>query len=166
MTLMEEAPKVMANPNDYNARANIMWAATVGLNGWLGLGVPQDWATHLIGHEITALHGLDHGVTLAIVMPTLIYVMRESKHEKILQYAERVLGITEGDKETRVDQAIDKTRAFFESLGVKTHLRDYGIKEKSIDVLLSQLEKHGMTALGEGANITLAKGREILENCL
>ena len=123
-TLVEIAPKLMANQEDYDNCANFMYAATMALNGFIVMGVAEDWATHMIGQEITALHGLDHGVTLALVYPGVISVMREDKKEKLLQYGERVFGITEGTVDERVEKAIQATESFFNSLGVKTRLSD------------------------------------------
>lgn len=163
LTLIEEGPKALQNPQDYDVRANIMWCATLALNGLIGAGVPQDWATHMIGHELTALHGLDHAQTLAIVLPSVLTVKKEQKRAKLLQYAERVWGLFDGTDDERIDMAIEKTRAFFESLQVKTRLRDYGIKQESISQLVGQLEQHGMVRLGEKRNITPEISRAILE---
>lgn len=102
LTLIEEGPKVLANPEDYDSRANVMWAATQALSGLIGAGVPQDWATHALGHEITALYGLDHAQTLAIVLPALLREKRKTKREKLLQYAERVWHLTDGSEESRI----------------------------------------------------------------
>lgn len=162
-TLIEVGPRVLANPRDYNAQANLMWTASLALNGLICSGVPEDWATHMLGHEITAAHGLDHAQTLAIILPTMLQVRRESKHAKLLQYAARVWNITEGDEESRIDAAIAKTRAFFESLGVKTKLSEYKITQNAIDNLLKQLEAHGMVALGERKDVTLDVSRKVLE---
>ena len=126
-TLVEEAPKVMANPRDYDARANIMWCATNGLNGWIACGVPQDWASHMIGHELTALHGVDHGQSLAIVMPGMMQHQRLRKRAKLLQYAARVWDIAAPDDDARIAGAIARTEEFFRSLGTGTRLRDYDI---------------------------------------
>ena len=165
-TLIEIGPKVMANPQDADLRANLMWVATLALNGLIGAGVPQDWATHMIGHELTAAHGIDHARTLAIVLPSLLKVQRHDKHAKLLQYAARVWQITEGDENQRIDAAIERTAAFFESVGIKTRLADYGLGREAIDPLIAQLEAHGMTALGEHGNITPAVSRTILEGVL
>ena len=164
--LIQEAPLVMRNPQNYDARANIMWCSTLGLNGLIAAGVPSDWATHRIGHEITARFGLDHAVTLAIILPNLMAYKRENKQEKILQYGERVWNITEGDVDSRIDQAVIKTREFFEGLGVKTKLSDYGITAEKIPLLLKQLEKHGMVALGEKQDIDLRQSEGILRMSL
>lgn len=165
-TLIEIGRATIDNPTDYDLRANLVWCATMGLNGLIGAGVPQDWATHRIGHELTALFGIDHAKTLAIIMPSLWNIMRETKREKLLQYGERVLNITTGSEENRIDQIIETTRQFFESLGIKTRLSDYGISADQIDSILAALESHHMTALGERGEITLEISRKILEGAL
>jgi len=151
---------------DADARANLMWVATLALNGLIGAGVPQDWATHMIGHELTAAHDIDHARTLAIVLPSLLKVQRQSKREKLLQYAERVWEITNGDEEERIDEAILRTAQFFESLGIRTRLADYSLGVEIIDNIIAKLEAHGMTQLGEHQKITLAVSRTILEGAL
>lgn len=161
-TLIEEGPKTLANPTDYDARANLVWAATLALNGLIGAGVPQDWATHMIGHELTALHGLDHGQTLAIVLPSTLSIRRDRKWQKLLQYAERVWKIVDGSEEERVNEAIAKTRDFFESVGVRTHLSDYGVGLDTIPVILERFEKRGFVALGEHQDVN----PEIVEKIL
>lgn len=154
LTLIEEGPKVLANPEDYDSRANVMWAATQALSGLIGAGVPQDWATHALGHEITALYGLDHAQTLAIVLPALLREKRKTKREKLLQYAERVWHLTDGSEESRIECAIEATRVFFEELGVKTRFSDYQIDDSGIPKLVAKLTEHGQTALGENQDIT------------
>ena len=165
-TLIEEGPKALAEPENYAVRANIMWCATLALNGLIGAGVPQDWATHMVGHELTALYDLDHAQTLAVVLPGMLRVRREGKHAKLLQYAARVWNIHDGSEDARIDAAIARTREFFESLGVKTRLSDYGIGADAIDRIVAQLEAHGMSALGEHGDIDLATSRRILEASL
>lgn len=161
-TLIEEGPKALATPHDYDVRANVMWSATMALNGLIGKGVPQDWGTHMIGHELTALHGLDHAVTLAIVLPSLMYVQRKQKQEKILQLGQRVFNIKEEDDDKAIDLTIKAVQDFFESMQVKTRLSDYNIDKSSIDGLINNLERNGLTALGEHGDIDLTKAREIL----
>jgi NADP-dependent alcohol dehydrogenase len=165
-TLIEIGPQALATPEDADVRANLMWVATLALNGLIGAGVPQDWATHIIGHELTVAHGIDHARTLAIVLPSLLNVQREHKRAKLLQYAARVWQITEGDEKQRINEAIERTAQFFESLGVNTRLAAYGLGREAIDPLLAQLEAHGMTAIGEQHNIDLAVSRKILEGAL
>ena len=161
-TLIEEGPKALQEPQNYDVRANIMWSATMALNGLIGAGVPQDWATHMIGHEITAVHGLDHAQTLAIVLPNLMANQKETKREKLLQYAERVWSLDPCDEES-IDRAILLTRDFFETMGTSTRFSGYGIDEPKIERIIEKLNEHGMTALGEHGKIDLTTCREILE---
>ena len=163
-TLIEIGPVTVAEPENYEARATLVWSATSALNGSIGVGVPQDWTTHMIGHELTALFGIDHGQTLAIVQPSVWKLRKEQKRAKLLQYAERVWDLTEGDEDTRIDQAIEKTRAFFESLGVKTRLSEHGIPAERIDDVVKALESHGMVALSETGDLDLSISRKILED--
>ena len=162
-TLIEIGPKILEDSADYDTRANLMWAASMALNGLIGAGVPQDWSTHLIGHELTALYGIDHARTLAIVLPANLQVRRQEKREKLLQYAARVWQIVEGDEEQRIDTAIARTRAFFEQLGLPTRLSDYGLGETDIEIIITQLESHNLTQLGEHKNVSLEISRQILE---
>lgn len=166
LTLIETGPQALANPTDYDVRANLMWAATQALHGAVGAGVPQDWATHMIGHEITALYGLDHAQTLAVVLPNLLDVRRDVKRAKLLQYADRVWGLRTGDEDARIDQAIAHTRAFFEALGVRTRLADYGVGAEAVERIVAQLEAHRMVKLGEDRAVDLALSRRIVEACL
>lgn len=162
-TLIEIGPKILDDSADYDTRANLMWAASMALNGLIGAGVPQDWSTHLIGHELTALHGIDHARTLAIVLPANLQVRRQEKREKLLQYAAQVWQIVEGDEEQRIDTAIARTRAFFEQLGLPTRLSDYGLGETDIEIIITQLKSHNLTQLGEHKNVSLELSRQILE---
>lgn len=161
-TLIEVGPQALATPEDYDVRANLMWVATLALNGLIGAGVPQDWATHMIGHELTALYGIDHARTLAIVLPPLLEAQREHKRAKLLQYAQRVWQITEGSDDERIAQAIARTRQFFENLGIKTRLAAYGLGDEAVNAVVAQLESHGMRALGEHQNVTPEVSRAIL----
>lgn len=161
-TLIDIGPKTLASPNDYNLRANLVWCATNALNGLIGSGVPHDWATHMIGHELTALFGIDHAQTLAIVQPSLWRVRKEKKKAKLLQFAKNVWNIQELDEDKAIDLAIDKTQEFFESLGVKTKLSEYNVKKSQIDDVIANLEKNGMTHLSETQDLTLDISKEIL----
>jgi NADP-dependent alcohol dehydrogenase len=163
ITLTEVGPQALAEPHNYSVRANLMWTATLALNGLIGAGVPQDWATHMLGHEITALHGLDHAQTLAIVLPAMLTVRREQKRAKLLQYAERVWNITEGSEDERITAAITATRVFFERMTVGTRLRDYQIGGGSIDTLIAKLTEHGMIALGEHGEVTPEVSRKVYQ---
>ncbi|QTL37068.1 iron-containing alcohol dehydrogenase [Pseudoalteromonas viridis] len=166
LTLMEEGPKLFSEQVDYKVRANVMWSATMALNGLIGSGVPQDWGTHMIGHELTAVYGLDHAQTLAVVLPRMMLEQRDAKRGKLLQYAERVMGLDISNEEQAIDLAIEKTEAFFQSLGMKTRLSDYGVGADAADKIVAQLERHGMVALGEHQQVDLAKSRAILAACL
>lgn len=165
-TLIEEAPKVMRNPEDYNARANIMWCATLALNDLIACGVPTDWATHRIGHWITAGFGLAHAETLAIILPNVLNIKREQKREKLLHYATRIWNLVNPDPEERIDAAIFKTREFFESLGIKTRLSDYKIGEEAIAFVVKKLKEHNQIAFGEHQDITVEISEKILRECL
>ena len=160
-TLIELAPKLMCEKEDYDACANFMLTATMGLNGFISMGTTQDWATHMIGHELTALHGLDHGITLAIVYPGIMRVMRENKYHKLLQYAERVWGITKGSDNDKVELAIESTEKFFNSLGVSTKLSDYGVGEDTIKKIVDRFTKR-QWSVGENNSVTPSKVGEIL----
>lgn len=160
--LIEVGPKTLANPTDYDLRANLCWAATWALNTAIGMGVPQDWASHVIGHEITALHGVDHARTLAIVLPSLMNVQQQAKRQKILQYGARVWGITEGSEQARVDATIAKTRGFYESIGLKTRLSDYGIDVAVAANVANRLAARGVTKIGERGDITPETVEKIL----
>lgn len=163
LTLVEEGPRALQEQQNYDVRANVMWSATMALNGLIGAGVPQDWSTHMLGHEITAMHGLDHAQTLAIVLPAMLNERRVQKREKLLQYAERVWNLRDGTEDQRIDAAIAATRAFFEQMGVPTRLSDYQLDGSSIPAMVAKLEEHGMTALGEHHDITLDISRRVYE---
>lgn len=165
LTLLELGPRIyQAETPDYTDRANFMWAATMGLNGLISCGVREDWGTHHIGHELTAFHGLDHGVTLAIVLPGLLNVVKEMRKEKLLQYGERVWGI-DPQRADAADSAIAKTEAFFQGLGVKTRLSDYGIGQDTIDRIVQRFQNRN-TSISFLEDISLNNLREILESRL
>lgn len=166
LTLIEEGPQALDNPEDYEVRANVMWCATLALNGLIGAGVPQDWATHMIGHELTALYNLDHAQTLAVVMPSMLRARKASKRAKLLQFAERVWDLKGGDEDTRIEAAITKMEEFFNQMGVKTRLSDYQLGAKDIEPVLAALEKHRMTKMGEHRDVTLEVSRKVLEMSL
>ncbi len=161
-TILEVAPKLYADHSDYNNVANYMLAATMGLNGFSAMGVPQDWATHMIGHELTALHGLDHGLTLALIEPSLMDVMRAEKGDKIIQYGERIWNITEGTRDEKIDAAIKKTAGFFESLGVVLSMEHYGVTKETIDEICNRCVTR-KSKFGENGTITPEVVRSILE---
>jgi NADP-dependent alcohol dehydrogenase len=164
VTLIEEGPKALSDPDNYAVRANLMWSATQALNGLIACGVPQDWTSHMIGHELTALYGVDHAQSLAILLPGVMQKRREAKRAKLLQYAHRVwnLGSADGNEEKQIDLAIEKTEQFFRSLGVGTRLSDCKIPEEAIMLVPARLAARGMK-LGERADILSQEIREILE---
>lgn len=167
LSLHEIAGRITKAPaDDYELRANLMWVATQALNGLIGAGVKQDWATHAIGHELTAKYGIDHARTLAIVFPAMLKERREQKRTKLLQYATRVLGLTEGTEDERIDAAIARVEAFFGGLEIPVRLSAYEIDRAGIDPIIAQLEEHGMTALGEEQAITPEISRKVLERAL
>ncbi|OBW92697.1 iron-containing alcohol dehydrogenase [Gallibacterium salpingitidis] len=165
-TLIEEGPKALAEPENYDVRANIMWAATMALNGILGVGVPQDWASHAIGHELTAQYGLDHGQTLAIVVPAIMWHQRENKKAKLIQFAQRVWCYQGNDEAEGIKIAIEKTRAFFEQMGTPTRLSAYGIDDSQFPTVLKKLAEHRPDNLGEHKNIDIKAAEEILRLAL
>jgi NADP-dependent alcohol dehydrogenase len=165
LTLVEEGPKVLANRKDYNSAANYMWCATMALNGLIGVGVAQDWATHMIGHELTAFHGIDHAQTLAIVLPGVMNIRRNEKKEKILQYAERIWKIEYGTEDEKIDQAIAQTISFFERMGIATRLSDYGVPVETISKITSRFNKRGVS-FGEKGDIGPGEVKLILQNRL
>lgn len=160
--LIEEGPAALADPTNYAIRANAMWAATLALNGLIGVGVPQDWATHGIGHELTALHGLDHAQTLAIVLPALLQVQLPGKTAKLAQLGQRVFGLS-GTDEAVAGQTIGAIRDFFEAMGVPTRFSGYGLDGSSIDQLVEKVAANQRLPIGEHADIDAAKIRQILQ---
>jgi NADP-dependent alcohol dehydrogenase len=164
LTLIEEGPKALAaeTTKDLDVRGNIMWAATMALNGLIGAGVPQDWSTHMIAHELTGAYKIDHARTLSIVLPAVMKVCTNAKRGKLLQYAERVWNLTEGDENSRINRAIELTEQFFEKMQVPTRLAHVDLGEAEVDGLIEKLTQHGMVKLGEHGNITPEVSREIL----
>jgi NADP-dependent alcohol dehydrogenase len=162
-TLIEVGPKVVENPKDYTLASNFMWSCTMALNGLIQKGVPSDWATHMIGHELTVLYGIDHARTLAIIGPNLYRVMFETKKEKLAQYGKRIFGLT-GNEDEIANEAIIKTVQFFHAMGMQTKLSDYteGFA-KTADFIANRFQDRGWLGLGEKQNITLAKVKEIVE---
>jgi len=161
-TLIEIAPTVYDNPSDYEAMGNLMWSATMALNGLIGLAVPQDWGVHTIGHELTALHEIDHARTLAIILPGYWNTFRIEKREKLLQFAERVWNITETDEEEKITKAIKMTEEFFNSVGIKTKLNDYNLGEDTVNEVAERLQKRGWVKFGDRGLVTIDKVKEIL----
>jgi NADP-dependent alcohol dehydrogenase len=163
-TLVEVAPKVIENPSDYEASANFMWSCTMALNGLIQKGVPTDWAVHAMGHELTAIFGIDHARTLAVILPSHYEYNFETKKEKLAQYGRRVWGINTGSTEEIAKEAINKTVAFFHSLGIDTKLSDYtneytGTAEK----INKRFTERGWLGLGEHKTLAPADVQKIVE---
>jgi len=161
LTLVEEGPKALADPQNYALRANLMWCATQALNGLIGCGVPQDWATHMIGHELTALYGVDHAQSLALVLPGLLRSEKPRKRAKLLQYGRRIWGLPDGDEDACIEQAIDRTEQFFRALGVGTRFTDYDIPQEAAGLVAARLAKRGIK-LGEHQDMDEKEVKEIL----
>ena len=170
--LIEEGAAVKADPENLETRKNIMWTATMALNGLIGTGVPQDWTTHMIGHELTSLHAIDHARTLTIVLPSVMRELKDSKKDKLLQYARNVWNITVDDNGTElnddaiIEAAIKQTENFFRELGLPVSLADVELDAAAIDPIIKQLEVHGMVKLGEHGKNDLAVSRRILERAI
>ena len=163
-SLVEIAPSIMENQEDYDKMADFMLCATMGLNHFIAMGVCEDWATHMIGHELTALHGLTHGATLAIVLPGLWRTLKQKKMAKLVQLGERVWGVCEGSDEERADRTIEKTEAFFRSLGLPTRLGDAQIGDDTILEIERRFTERKV-GFGEDGDVTAEVARRILENC-
>ncbi|MGD0017277.1 MAG: iron-containing alcohol dehydrogenase [Verrucomicrobiia bacterium] len=156
-TLIEVGPKTLSAPRDYQACASLMWSATLALNTFLGCGVPQDWTTHMIGHELTAFYGLDHAETLAIVLPGVWTHQLSRKREKLMQYGRRVLGVD------TAETAIAKTEEFFHSLEMPTRFRDHGIAaDEAAGKVRARFVERKTTTFGEHGDITPDAAAEIL----
>lgn len=162
-TLVEIGPDVVENPADYKLASNFMWCATMALNGLIQKGVPSDWATHMIGHELTALYEIDHARTLAIIAPNLYKAVFETKKDKLTQYGKRIWNLTGTDDEIAL-AAIEKTSAFLKLMGMPLKLSEVADKyEKTADIVVERFESRGWKALGERQQITIDKVREIVE---
>lgn len=157
----DEGLKVLAQPRDYDIRANLMWAATNALNVWIGQGVPQDWSSHRMGYSLTARFGLDHAQTLAILLPGVMTYMFKEKQAKMARMGEVVFGIVEGSEEERARQTIVACEEFFRQMGLKTRLGECGIAEKDLEMLAAPIDEQGWH-LGEHHNIDSRVAREIM----
>lgn len=167
LTLIEEGPKaIKAETPDYDNRANLMWAATMALNGIITVGGKSDWSTHMIGHELTAFHGIDHAVTLAIVLPGVMRLMKEKRREKLLQYASRVWNINEGAEEQRIESAIQRTEDFFRQVGIATRLGEHNVGQDTIDRITERFTQRKMRAVGSQQDVSIADVGELLRTRL
>tara|TARA_R110002073_G_scaffold72537_1_gene177259 strand:- start:244469 stop:245629 length:1161 start_codon:yes stop_codon:yes gene_type:complete len=154
-TLIEVAPIILKDPSDYKAGSNFMWCCTMALNGLIQKGVPTDWAVHAMGHELTALYGIDHARTLAVIAPSHYKYNFETKKEKLAQYAERIWHVSEGTVESKAHAAIEKTAAFFKSLDIDTKLSDYTANyDGTAEKIAARFEKRGWLGLGEHKALT------------
>ena len=163
-TLIEAAPAIMKDPSDYKAASNYMWSCTMALNGLISKGVPEDWSVHMMGHELTALFGIDHARTLAILAPSHFRYNFEAKKAKLAQYAERVWSVTEGDEDEKANAGIQKTEEFFQSLGIKTKLSEYtdnylGTAEE----IAKRFTDRGWIGLGENRSLKPDDAKKIVE---
>ena len=157
-TLVEVAPQTLEFPADYDARASLVWSATLALNTLIGSGVPQDWSTHMIGHELTAFYGLDHAETLAVVLPGVWQLRFDAKKAKLEQYGRRVWNVSTGQ------EAVSKTEAFFHSLGMPTRLSDYGINAAEAAQRVEARFKARGVAFGEAGDIDGAAAAAVLRS--
>ena len=163
-SILEVAPKIMENPSDYKAAANFMWNCTMALNGLIQKGVPNDWAIHAMGHELTALYGIDHARTLAILAEHHYQFNIETKKEKLVQYAERVWDISEGNDDSKAKAAIQKTTNFFHSIGIKTRLSEYTEAYKgTAEEIKKRFEERGLNGIGEHGKLTPEDVSQIVE---
>jgi len=164
LTVIEIAPKIREIPKNYDLMADFMLSATMALNDFIRMGITQDWTTHMIGHELTAFHGIDHGASLAIVLGGTLRVLKEQKKGKLLQYAERIFNITKGSEDERIEEAIKKTEDFFKSIGLKTRLSEVGIGDETIEKITKRFNDNGII-LGENRNVTSEVVKQILMSC-
>ena len=165
LTLIEEGLKaVNTETPDYENRANLMWAATMALNGLIGVGVKSDWSKHMIGHELTAFHGLDHAVTLAIVLPGVLRLMKDKRREKLLQYASRVWNINQGTDEEKIETAIQYTESFFRQVGIATRLSEHNLGQDTIDRIVDRFTQRKMRSVGAQQDVSIANVGELLQS--
>ena len=166
LTLIEEGPKVLDEEPNYDNRANVMWSATQALNGLIACGVPQDWSTHMIGHELTALYDIDHARTLSLILPAVMRVCRNTKREKLVQYAQRVWNLQDENEDNLIEQAINLTENFFRTMGLPVRLSEVNLNEENFDEITLNLKQHGMTKLGEHGSMDIKKIRTVLSHAL
>lgn len=164
LSIMKEAPKVMANPTDYDARANIMWAGMLAHNGICGTGREEDWASHFIEHEISALYGVTHGAGLAVVFPAWLTVVSRINPHRAYQFAVRVMNVKPtDDKPAAITEAIKRLRAFWTSLGLPTTMNELGIANPDIDNLVNNLHHSKGETVGAYVKLDRTLTRKILE---
>jgi len=163
-TLVEVAPAIMKDPSDYEAASDFMWSCTMALNGLIQQGVPGDWAVHSMGHELTAMYGIDHARTLAILAGNHYRYNFDAKKEKLSQYAERVWNLTEGTLEEKAHAGIEKTDGFFKSLGIDIRLSDYTDDYAETGrAVAERFTERGWLGLGEHKSLTPTDAQKIIE---
>ncbi|MBI9040982.1 iron-containing alcohol dehydrogenase [Lutibacter sp.] len=163
-TLIEVAPAILKDPSDYKAASNFMWSCTMALNGLIQQGVPSDWAIHMMGHELTALFGIDHARTLAIITESHYTFNLDSKKDKLAQYAERVWNVNEGTKAEKAMVGIKKTTEFFHSLDIKTTLSEYTKDYKgTAEIISKRFEERGWKGIGEHGKVTPSDVEKIVK---
>ena len=162
MAIINEAPKVMRNPEDYGARANLMWAGMIAHNGTCGVGCEEDWASHFLEHEISAIYGVTHGAGLSVIFPAWMTWMVEHNVGKIAQYAVRVWGVPESeDKKAVALEGIGKLKAFFGSLGLPVTFKELGVENPDIDRLADSLHRNKGELVGNYVKLTKQDSKEI-----
>lgn len=166
LALLENGPRALSEPDNYEVRANIMWAASLALNGLIGRGVPHDWSTHAIGHQLTALYGLDHAQSLAVVLPSLLRAQARSKQDKLIQLGRRVWQSSREDTALQIEESILRIEGFFRQMGVATRLGDYGLGEPAIAAVCSNLKRFGLIRLGERGDLDPERVARILAQAL
>lgn len=166
LALLENGPQALSEPDNYEVRANIMWAASLALNGLIGRGVPHDWSTHAIGHQLTALYGLDHAQSLAVVLPSLLRTQARSKQDKLIQLGRRVWQSSREDIALQIEESILRIEGFFRQMGVATRLGDYGLGEPAIAAVCSNLKRFGLIRLGERGDLDPERVARILAQAL
>jgi hypothetical protein len=167
LSIIEEAPKVMANPNDYDARANIMWAGTVAHNGTCGVGREEEWTSHQMEHEISALYDVTHGAGLAVVFPAWATYMAKHHPAYVYQMATRIFGVPEGDDKTAVAlQGVERLKKFWKSIGMPLTFKELGVENPDIDLLVKNLHRNKGEEFGFYVKVNPAISREIYEYCI
>ena len=162
MAIINEAPKAMRNPEDYGARANLMWAGMIAHNGTCGVGCEEDWASHFLEHEISAIYNVTHGAGLSVIFPAWMTWMTEHNMDKIVQYAVRVWGVPEAnDKKAVALEGIARLRAFFKSIGLPVTFRELGIEHPDIDRLADSLHRNKGELVGNYVKLTKEDSKEI-----
>ncbi|MDE5785577.1 MAG: iron-containing alcohol dehydrogenase, partial [Duncaniella sp.] len=163
MAIIEEAPKVMANPTDYDARANIMWSGTLAHNGVCGTGRKEDWASHAMEHEISAVYDVAHGAGLSVVFPAWMTFMAKNHPEKGAQLARRIWGVREEDDHKAAIEGVMKLKHFFKDLGLPVTMDELGVKEPDIDQLVERLHRNKGAVIGGYYPLTAAETRLIYQ---